>query len=110
MTVAASLRPPLSPKEGWLIHGRQVLRLRPTRWERQVQRLEITSSELLPDHEIPMLKKRQELSRAGKRQESRKHPSSASHFYSLVKRDSRIGSLRLGRAHSGHYLAPALYW
>jgi hypothetical protein len=48
-------RVPLTPKEGWLIRGRQVLRLRPTRWERQVQRLEITTGALLPDQEIPLL-------------------------------------------------------
>jgi hypothetical protein len=41
-----------------------VLRFRPTRWERQVQLLEITSGELLPDQEIPLLKSRRELSRA----------------------------------------------
>ena len=64
MTAAASRRPPLTPKEGWLIHGRQVLRFRPTRWERTYQRLEITTGELLPDQEIPLLKSRRELSRA----------------------------------------------
>ena len=64
MTAAASRRPPLTPKEGWLILGRQVLRFRPTRWERQVQRLEITTGELLTDQEIPLLKSRRELSRA----------------------------------------------
>ncbi|MCP9801864.1 DUF1651 domain-containing protein [Synechococcus sp. RedBA-s] len=64
MTAAANRRPPLSPKEGWLIHGRQVLRFRPTRWERTYQRLEITTGELLPDQEIPLLKSRRELSRA----------------------------------------------
>jgi hypothetical protein len=64
MTAAASRRPPLTPKEGWLIQGRQVLRFRPTRWERTYQRLEITTGELLPDQEIPLLKSRRELSRA----------------------------------------------
>ena len=64
MTLAASLRPPLSPKEGWLIHGRQVLRFRPTRWERLVQLLEISTGELLSDQEFPLLKSRRELSRA----------------------------------------------
>ena len=64
MTAAASRRPPLTLKEGWLIHGRQVLRFRPTRWERTYQRLEITTGELLPDQEIPLLKSRRELSRA----------------------------------------------
>ena len=61
MTAAANQLPPLTPKEGWLILGRQVLRFRPTRWERHVQMLEITTGELLPDQEIPLLKRRQEL-------------------------------------------------
>ena len=43
--------------------GRQVLRFRPTRWERQVHRLEITSGELLPGEEVPLLKNRREISR-----------------------------------------------
>ncbi len=64
MTAASSRRPPLTPKEGWLIHDRQVLRFRPTIWERTNQRLEITTGELLPDQEIPLLKSRRELSRA----------------------------------------------
>ena len=57
-------RVPLTPKEGWLSDGSQVLRFRPTRWERLVQLLEITTGELLPDQEIPLLKARRELSRA----------------------------------------------
>jgi hypothetical protein len=59
-----SPRVPLTPQEGWLRDGRQVLRFRPTYWERLVQRLEITSGELLPDQQIPLLTSRQELSRA----------------------------------------------
>lgn len=59
-----SPRVPLTPKEGWLSDGRQALRFRPTRWERLVQLLEITTGELLPDQEIPLLKSRRELSRA----------------------------------------------
>ncbi len=58
-----SPRVPLTPKEGWLSDGRQVLRFRPTRWERTYQRLEITSGELLPGEQVPLLKKRKELSR-----------------------------------------------
>ncbi|MCP9845877.1 DUF1651 domain-containing protein [Synechococcus sp. Lug-A] len=58
-----SPRVPLTPKEGWLSNGRQVLRFRPTRWERQVQRLEITSGELLPGEQVPLLKNRREISR-----------------------------------------------
>lgn len=56
MTSAANQRPPLTPKEGWLIHGRQVLRFRSTRWDGDLQLLEITSGELLPDHEIPWVR------------------------------------------------------
>jgi hypothetical protein len=41
-----------------------VLRFRPICWERDVQRLEITSGEWLPDQEFPLLKSRRELSRA----------------------------------------------
>ena len=56
-------RPPLSPKEGWISDGRQVLHFRPTRWDRWVQRLELITGELLPDQPVPLLKRRQELSR-----------------------------------------------
>ena len=63
VTAAANQRPPLTPKEGWLSDGRQVLRFRPTRWKRQVQRLEITSGELLPGEQVPLLKNRREISR-----------------------------------------------
>ncbi|WP_216909432.1 hypothetical protein [Synechococcus sp. CCY 0621] len=51
-----SPRVPLTPKEGWLSDGRQVLRFRPTRWERTDQRLEITSGVLAID---PVLRRRQ---------------------------------------------------
>jgi len=34
-----------------------------TRWERDYHRLEITTGELLPDQEIPLLKSRRDLSR-----------------------------------------------
>ncbi|APD47214.1 DUF1651 domain-containing protein [Synechococcus sp. CS-602] len=64
MTAAARRPIPLSPKDGWLRDGRQVLRFRPTRWERDYHRLEITTGELLPDQEIPLLKSRRDLSRA----------------------------------------------
>lgn len=63
MTAAANQRPPLTPKEGWVSDGRQVLRFRPSRWERQVQRLEITSGELLAGEQVPLLKNRREISR-----------------------------------------------
>jgi len=58
-----SPRVPLTPKEGWLSDGCQVLRFRPTRWERTYQRLEITSGELLPGEPVPLLKNRREISR-----------------------------------------------
>ncbi|WP_259730829.1 DUF1651 domain-containing protein [Synechococcus sp. CS-1333] len=54
----------MTPQEGWLSDGRQVLRFRPTRWERDYHRLEITAGELLPDQEVPLLITRRELSRA----------------------------------------------
>jgi hypothetical protein len=63
LTAAAGRRPPLTPKEGWLSDGRQVLRFRPTRWEREVHLLEVTTGELLPDQEIPLLKRREQMSR-----------------------------------------------
>jgi hypothetical protein len=53
MTPAPSRRPPLSPSEAWLSDGRHVLRFRPTRWEREVHQLEITTCELLPDQVVP---------------------------------------------------------
>jgi hypothetical protein len=61
--MAASKRPPLSPREGWLSDGRQVLHFRPTRWTRHNQVLEVTSGELLPGEPVPLLKRRQELTR-----------------------------------------------
>ena len=64
MTAAANKQIPLSPKDCWLSDGHQVLRFRPTRWERDYHRLEITTGELLPDQEIPLLKSRRELGRA----------------------------------------------
>lgn len=74
--MAISTRPPLTPKDGWLSDGRQVLRFRPTRWERTYQRLEITNGEILPGEPVPLLKNRREISRdealklwAAKRQE-----------------------------------------
>ncbi|MCP9915766.1 DUF1651 domain-containing protein [Cyanobium sp. ATX 6F1] len=74
--MAISKGPPLSPKDGWLSDGRQVLRFRPTRWRRTYQRLEITKGELLPGEPVPLLKNRREISRddalklwAAKRQE-----------------------------------------
>ena len=56
-------RVPLSPREGWISDGRQVLHFRPTVWDRWNQRLEITSGELLSDQPVPLLKRRMELNR-----------------------------------------------
>ena len=56
-------RPPLSPQEGWLSDGRQVLHLRPTRWTLHNQVLEVTSGELLAGQPMPQLKWRRELTR-----------------------------------------------
>ena len=63
MSDRASNRPPLSPKEAWISDGRQVLHLRPSRWDRWSKRLEVTVGELLPGEPVPLLKNRRELSR-----------------------------------------------
>ena len=55
--------PPLSPKEGWLSDGRQMLHFRPSLWTHSNQRLEVTSGELLTDRPVPLLKRRKEISR-----------------------------------------------
>jgi hypothetical protein len=36
----------------------------PSHWTRSIQRLEVTSGELLPDQAVPLLKRRKELTRA----------------------------------------------
>ena len=56
-------RPPLSPREGWLSDGRQVLHFRPLRYARWAQALEVTLGELMASGEPPLLKKRRELTR-----------------------------------------------
>jgi len=63
MPSSSSKRPPLSPQEGWITDGRQVLHFRPSRWDRWSKRLEVTVGELLPDQPVPLLKKRLEISR-----------------------------------------------
>jgi len=56
-------RPPLSPQEGWLSDGRQVLHFRPLRYSRWSQVLEVTIGELMPGGAPPLLKRRKELTR-----------------------------------------------
>jgi len=56
-------RPPLSPKEGWISDGRQVLHFRPLRYERWSQALEVTLGEVMAGGEPPLLKRRKEPTR-----------------------------------------------
>ena len=55
-------RPLLSPQDGWLSNGRQVLHFRPLHYSRFSQALELTSGELIPG-QAPLLKCRKEISR-----------------------------------------------
>ena len=56
-------RPPLSPREGWLSDGRQVLHFRPLRYNRWSQALEVTLGQRMAGGEPPLLQKRKELTR-----------------------------------------------
>lgn len=56
-------RLPLSPQEGWLSDGRQVLHFRPLHYSRWNQSLEVISGEWIPDEDIPLLKRREQLTR-----------------------------------------------
>ncbi|MFN6339213.1 MAG: DUF1651 domain-containing protein [Cyanobacteriota bacterium] len=56
-------RPPLSPQEGWISDGLQVLHFRPARWDKWAQTLEVTFGELCPRHPVPLLRHRREISR-----------------------------------------------
>ncbi len=56
-------RPPLSPREGWISDGRQVLHFRPLRYDRWSQSLEVTLGEVMAAGEAPLLKRRKELTR-----------------------------------------------
>ena len=55
MHIGDRKRPPLSPQEGWISDGRQVLHFRPSRWDRWSQQLEVTVGELVPDQPVPLL-------------------------------------------------------
>ena len=48
-------RPPLSPQEGWLSDGRQVLNFQPCRYDRWTQVLEVTLGEVMLCGEPPLL-------------------------------------------------------
>jgi len=52
-------RPRLSPQEGWLSDGRQVLHFRPRRDDRWSQSLEVTFGEVMAGGEPPLLKRQQ---------------------------------------------------
>jgi hypothetical protein len=56
-------RPPLSPREGWISDGRQVLHFLPLRYDRWSQALEVTLGEWIPGEPVPLLKRRRELTR-----------------------------------------------
>lgn len=59
---AREQRPPLSPQDGWLWNGRQVMHFRPVRYSRFSQALELTNGELIPG-QVPLLKCRREITR-----------------------------------------------
>ena len=53
--LATGKRPPLSPQEGWISDGRQVLHFNPVCYSRYSQAVELTSGELIPS-QAPLLK------------------------------------------------------
>ncbi|MFO7629165.1 MAG: hypothetical protein R6W06_06555 [Prochlorococcaceae cyanobacterium] len=55
-------RPPLSPKDGWISDGRQVLHFKPLLYDRWSQALEVTLGELITREQAIKLwvKKRQQ--------------------------------------------------
>jgi hypothetical protein len=61
-STVTSKRPPLSPQEGWLSDGCQVLHFNPVRYSRYSQALELTTCELIPG-QAPLLKCRKEVTR-----------------------------------------------
>ncbi len=60
MSTGARKRPPLSPREAWISDGRQVLHLKPLRYDRWSQSLAVTFGEVMPGGEPPLPKKRQQ--------------------------------------------------
>ena len=62
MHIGDRKRPPLSPQEGWISDGRQVLHFNPVRYSRYSQALELTTGELIPG-QAPLLKYRKEIRR-----------------------------------------------
>ena len=62
MHIGDRKRPPLSPQEGWISDGRQVLHFNPVRYSRYSQALELTTGELIPG-QAPLLKCRKEIRR-----------------------------------------------
>ena len=56
-------RLPSCPAEAWLSDGRNVLHFQPVVWDRWQQELEVTSGQLLRDQAVPLLQRRQRLSR-----------------------------------------------
>ena len=56
-------RIPASPADAWISDGQRVLHFRALIWDRWTQALEVTSGQLLPDQEVPLLQRRTRLSR-----------------------------------------------
>ena len=62
MHMGARKRPPLSPQEGWISDGSQVLHFNPVRYSPYYQELELTTGELIAG-QAPLLKCRKEITR-----------------------------------------------
>jgi hypothetical protein len=62
MQVGDKKRPPLTPREGWISDGCQVLHFQPVRYSRYSQALELTTGELI-EGQPPLLKCRKEITR-----------------------------------------------
>ncbi len=53
----------MNPKEGWISDGREVLHFKPARWDRWAQELELTVGEWIQGEAVPLLKRRERISR-----------------------------------------------